>query len=65
MTEFLTFIVFKISEIEKGPWFLKKGLNINSFTKVKVKKSSRIIAIYFLSTIVADHIASAMSLSST
>jgi hypothetical protein len=49
----------------KGPLFLKKGLCIFAFNKAKKIKLSIIIAIYFLSTIVADHIASAIFLSST
>jgi hypothetical protein len=36
-----------------------------TFNKAKLDKLSIIIAIYFLSTIVADHIASAIFLSST
>jgi hypothetical protein len=45
---------FKISLNLKGPLFLKKGLSIFAFNKAKKIKLSIIIAIYFLSTIVAD-----------
>ena len=54
-----------ISEILNGPWFLKKGLDIIAFTKANQNKLSTIIAIYFLSTIVADQMASAIFLSLT
>ena len=43
----------------------KKGLDIFAFTKAIMSMLSRIIANYFLSTIVADHIASAIFLLST
>ena len=54
-----------ISETFNGPWFLKKGLDIIAFTKANQNTLSIIIAIYFLSTIVADQIASAIFFSST
>jgi hypothetical protein len=56
---------FKISEIKKGPWFLKKGLDIIAFTKAINNKLSIFIAIYFLSTMVADQMASAIFVSFT
>ena len=56
---------FKISEIKIGPWFLKKGLDIIAFIKAKLILLSIFIAIYFLSTIVADQTASAIFLLST
>ena len=56
---------FTISEILNGPLLVKNGLDIIAFTKAQVVVLSRIIANYFLSTIVADHIASAIFLSST
>ena len=54
-----------ISKILKGPLFLKKGLTIIACIKAINKKLSTIIAIYFLSTIVADQIASAIFTSFT
>jgi len=56
---------FKISEIKKGPWFLKNGLGTNTFIRTECDELSNNIAIYFLSTIVADHIASAIFFSLT
>ena len=56
---------FKISEIQNGPQLKKKGLDMIAFTKAFNDMLSRIIANYFLSTIVADHIASAIFLLST
>ena len=52
--------------ILNGPLFLKKGLVINKFnTKTCIKCLSRFIANYFLSTIDADHCASAIFFPST
>ena len=51
--------------INKGPLFLKKGLDMIAFIKANMTMLSIFIAIYFLSTIVADHIASAIFISST
>ena len=61
----LASISFKISEILNGPQLKKKGFDIIAFTKAIMSVLSRIIANYFLSTIVADHIASAIFLLST
>ena len=57
--------IFKMSKIFNGPLFLKNGLIIIASTKAIKKQLSIIIAIYFLSTIVADQIASAIFLLST
>ena len=56
---------FDISEILSGPQLIKNGFDITAFTKAPIHMLSKIIANYFLSTIVADHIASAIFLSST
>jgi len=56
---------FKISKIKKGPLFLKKGLDIIACNRAAKLRLSIFIAIYFLSTIVADQIASAIFLSFT
>ena len=57
--------VSKISLTLKGPQLKKNGLDIITFNKANVDMLSKIIADYFLSTIVADHTASAIFLSST
>ena len=57
---------FNSSSILNGPLFLKKGLCINKFNiKTYINYLSRFIANYFLSTIVADHCASAIFFPST
>ena len=57
---------FNNLSILKGPLFLKKGLFINKFNiKTYINYLSRFIANYFLSTIVADHWASAIFFPST
>ena len=55
----------KISETLNGPLFSKNEKDIFAFIKAFKKKLSIFIAIYFLSTIVADQIASAIFLLST
>jgi len=52
-------------ETLKGPTFLKNEFRIIAFNKARGNRLSKFIAIYFLSTIVADQIASAINLLST
>jgi len=63
-------VFFKFNDFNKcksliGPTFLKKGFSIIAFNKARGNGLSKFIAIYFLSTIVADQIASAINLLST